>query len=103
MSLQEMEEQVIDEQRQPLDVTKEFFTGENLMTKSNLTGREIMIISRALWFGDKYHAPEVEELVNKILLLRRSKGGMSLKFFKETLKNMKPSFETKEGAGVMKI
>ena len=102
-SIEEMESQVIDEGRQPLDVTKEFFTEENLKTKSNLNGREIMVIARALWFGNQYNIPEVATLVKEILLLRRSKGGISLKFFKDTLKNMKPSFETKEGEGAMRI
>lgn len=103
MSIDEMENQMLDEGRQPLDVTKEFFTSENLKTKSNLNGREIMVIARALWFGKKYSIPEIPELVTEILLLRRSKGGLSLKYFRDTLKNMKPSFEQKEGEGVMKI
>lgn len=102
-SIDEMESQVVDEGRQPLDVTKEFFTEENLKTKSNLNGREIMVIARALWFGTQYNIPEIGQLVKEILLLRRSKGGQALKYFKDTLKNMKPSFETKEGDGAMRI
>ncbi len=102
-AIDEMESIEINEGRQPLDVTKEFFTSENLKTKSNLNGREIMVIARALWFGTQYNIPEIGQLVQEILLLRRSKGGQALKYFRDTLKNMKPSFETKEGEGVMKV
>lgn len=92
-----------DEQRQPLDITKEFFAESEMYTKSILSAHEIVIIARALYFGNRYHVPDVEELVKRLLLLRRSKGGKVLNYFKETLKNMKPTFESKQSEGEMRI
>ncbi len=90
----------LEETRQPLDIAKELFTTTDALTKSKLSGKEIIIVSRALWYGEKYGIPEIGDLVNKILLLKRSEGGMVLKYFKDIMKSMKPTFETKEGGDV---
>lgn len=83
-----------DEERQTLDIAKEVFTTLDHLTKSNLTGSEVMVIARSLWFAEKYDIPEIPKVVDRLLLLKRSQGGLVLKIFRDILKNMHPEFKT---------
>ncbi len=88
-----------EQNRQIMDIAKEMLTETEKYTKSNITTQQVVLYARGIWFGERYRAPEIKTLVDVMLLLNRSKSGMALQYFRDTLKGMKPTIKTDNEGG----
>lgn len=84
--LSSLEEMIRDSKKEDKE-TKELFSNKGIKTRTDLSDREISILSRLLFLCDKFRLQDLNTALHNFMELRVSKGRKSRKEFIEGMKS----------------